>query len=76
MELRFCNASVRMGAVTICQISGEGIFRGAVTPAMTAGLGQSKQELVSLLQLLNAAITSANLTLGDHVNEFSLLLVV
>ena len=23
MELRFCNASVRMGAVTICQISGD-----------------------------------------------------
>ena len=57
----------------ICQISG--IFREAVT-AMTKGPGQSRQVLVSLLQLLNAAITLANLTLCDHVNEFSLLLVV
>ena len=38
---------------------------------MTAGLGPSKQELVSLLQLLNAAVSSANLTLCDHANEFS-----
>ena len=41
---------------------------------MTAGLGQSKQVLVSLLHLLNAAITLVNLTLCDHVNEFGSLI--
>ena len=50
VELRFCNTSGRMGTVTICEISGD--FLWALTPAMTAGLGQSKQALVSLLQLL------------------------
>ena len=50
VELRFCNTSGRMGTVTICEISRD--FLWAVTPAMTAGLGKSKQALVSLLQLL------------------------
>ena len=50
VELRFCNTSGRMGTVTICEISGD--FLWAVAPAMAAGLGQSKQALVSLLQLL------------------------
>ena len=74
MELCFCNASVRMGAVTICQISGD--FSRGCNASHDSRTGQSKQELVSLLQLLNARITSANLTLCNHVNEFSLLLVV
>ena len=77
MKLRFCNASGRIGTVTICQISGDFLWGcKASHDSRTRPEETSASQLVSLLQLLNSAITSANLTLCDHVNEFSVLLVV